>query len=142
MTQQCHMLCIKPLFRAVFNYSYCYLSFRYMYGIGQGTGVLHGGPRTARGRGHFGFFAKISHWHNDRHLYSIRLRQFFHISVRQTYRLKALFLGFLSIYSDSRSIWGLRDISQKSNTNYDKNTASLQRCHGYDSHASLGVWNM
>jgi len=55
----------------------------------------------------------MSHWHADGDFYLIRMRQFDKIFVRQTYRWKGQFLGFLTIYSLSRSSLGLRDISKK-----------------------------
>ena len=55
------------------------------------------------------FLGVVLHFHNgkchcvaDGEMFPIRMRKL-HISVRQTYRWKALFVGFLVIYSVSRS---------------------------------------
>ena len=66
------------------------------------------GPRRARGRGSYGGF--VLHSHNgkcrsiaDSEIFPVCMRKLDNISVRQTYRWKARFVGFLAIYSVSRS---------------------------------------
>ena len=74
--------------------------------VGRGIAVLHG--RSHRARGGFGGF--LPHFHNgkchyvaDAEMFPIRIRKL-DISVRQTYRWKARFVGLLVIglYSVSR----------------------------------------
>ena len=43
------------------------------------------------------------HWVADGKMFPIRMRKLDNISIRQTYRWKARFMGFLVIYSFSRS---------------------------------------
>ena len=69
------------------------------------------GPRHTTGRGGFGFFVPHfqdgkCHWLADGEMFSIRMQKL-DISVRQTYRWKDRFVGFLAIYSVSRSKLGL-----------------------------------
>ena len=77
---------------------------------GRGIVVFDGGPRRARGKGGFGVF--LSHFHNgkchwvaDGEMFPISMRKLHNIFVRQTYRWKARFVGFLAIFQDQR--WGL-----------------------------------
>ena len=79
--------------------------------VGRGIAVLDGGPRHARGRGGFGVF--VPHFHNgkchwvaDGEMFQIHMQKLDNISVWQTYRWKAQFMGFLVIYSVSRSSLG------------------------------------
>ena len=73
--------------------------------------VLYGGPRRPKGRAGLGVF--ILYFYNgkyhsvaDSEMIPIRIRKLDNISVRQTYRWKARFVGFLAIYSVSRSKLG------------------------------------
>ena len=79
--------------------------------VGRGIVVLHGGPRRPRGKGGLGVF--VPHFHNgkcnsvaDGEMFPIRMRKLDNISVRQMCRWKARFVGFLAIYSLSRSNLG------------------------------------
>ena len=79
--------------------------------VGRCTAVLDGGPRHTRRRGGFGGF--VPHFHNgkchwvaDGEMFPNRMRKLDNIFVRQTYRWKARFVGFLAIYSVSRSKLG------------------------------------
>ena len=67
------------------------------------------GPTSCKGNGTFGgvphFHNGKCHWVADREMFPIRVRKL-HISVRQTYRWKARLVGFLAIYSVSRSTLG------------------------------------
>jgi len=47
------------------------------------------------------------HWITDSEMFPIRMQKLDNISVRQTYRWKARFVGFLAIYLVSRSQLGL-----------------------------------
>ena len=78
------------------------LRFGVVRAVGRGIAVLDGGPRRAKGRGRFGVF--VPHFHNgkchwviDGEMFPIRIRKLHIISVRQTYRWKARFVGFLAI---------------------------------------------
>ena len=87
------------------------LRFGVVRAVGRGIAVLVGGPRRARGRGCFGgfvphFHTGKCHWVADGEMFPIRMRKLDNISVRQTYRWKARFVGFLAIYSVSRSTLG------------------------------------
>ena len=82
------------------------LRFGVVRAVGRCIAVLHEGPRLARGRGGFGGF--VLHFHNrkchcvaDGQMFQIRIRKLDNISVRQTYRWKARFVGFVVIYSVS-----------------------------------------
>ena len=82
-----------------------------VFAVGRGTAVLDGGQRSPTGRGRFGVF--VLHFHNgkchriaDGEMFPIRMRKFDNISVRQTYRWKARFMGFLVMYSVSTSTLG------------------------------------
>ena len=74
------------------------------------VGCITWGPHRARGRGDFGDFPHFHnakcHWVADGEMFPIRIQKLDNISVRQTYRWKALFVGFLAIYSVSRSTSG------------------------------------
>ena len=66
------------------------------------------GPRRAKGWGDLGGLFPIftmgnMRWVADSEMFPIRMRKLDNISVRQTYRWKAQFMGFLVIYSVSRS---------------------------------------
>ena len=68
------------------------------------------GSASCMERARFGIF--VPHFHNgkchwvaDGEMFPIRMRKL-NISVRQTYRWKARFLGFLAVYSLSRSTLG------------------------------------
>ena len=52
------------------------------------------------------FYNGKCHWVADGEMFPIRMRKLDNISVRQTYRCKARFVGFLAIYSLSRSTSG------------------------------------
>ena len=65
------------------------------------------GPRRTRGSGRFGIFVPNfhngkCHWVADGEMFPIRMRKLDNISVRQTYRWRARFVGFLAIYLVSR----------------------------------------
>ena len=86
--------------------------FRVVLAVGPGTAVLDGGQRSPTGRGRFlgGF---VLHFHNgkchriaDGEMFPIHMRKLDNISVRQTYRWKARFMGFLLMYSVSTSTSG------------------------------------
>ena len=71
--------------------------------VGRGIAALDGGPRRAKGRGGFGVFVphfhnEKCHWVADGEMFPIRMRKLDNISVRQTYRWKARYVGFLAIY--------------------------------------------
>ena len=75
--------------------------------VGRGIAALHGGSRRARGRAGFGLFHNGKcHWVADGEMFLIRMRKLDSISVRQTYRWKARFVGFLVMYSVSTSTSG------------------------------------
>ena len=87
------------------------LRFGVVRAVGRGIAVLHGGPRRARGRAGFAVF--VIHFHNvkcrwvaDGETFPIRMRKLDNSSVRQTYRWKARFVGFLVMYSVSISTSG------------------------------------
>ena len=84
------------------------LPFGVVHPVGRATAVLHGGPHRARRReGFVSHFNKGKcHWVADGEMFSIRMRKLDNISVRQTYRWKARFVGFLAIYSVSTSTSG------------------------------------
>ena len=91
--------------------------------------MLHGGPRHARGRGGFGVF--VPHFHNgkclciaDGEMFPIRIRKFDYISIRQTCRWKARFVGFVVMYSVSTSTSGFMRNLQKRNA-YSAKTRML-----------------
>ena len=93
------------------------LRFGVVRAVGRGIAVLNGGPRRARVRGRFdGFCSPFHngkcHWVADGEMFPIRMRIFDNVSVRQTYRWKARFVGFLAIYSLSRSHLGFWEISK------------------------------
>ena len=76
------------------------LRFRVVLAVGRGTAVLDGGQRSPTGRGRFG--GLVLHFHNgkchriaDCEMFPIRMQKLDNISVRQTYRSKARFMGFL-----------------------------------------------
>ena len=86
--------------------------------VGRGIAVLDGGPCRARGRG--GFRGVVPHFHNrkchwvaDGEMFPIRMRKLDNISVWQTYRWKAWFVGFLSCIQFLDQSWGLWKISKK-----------------------------
>ena len=69
------------------------------------------GPHHTRGRGVLGVFVPHfhkwkCHWVADGEMFPIRIRKLHNVSVRQMYRWKAWFVGFLAIYSVSRSTSG------------------------------------
>ena len=73
------------------------LRFGVVRAVGRAIAVLDEGPRRARGRGCWGFCSPFSHWEMpywvaDSEMFPIRMRKL-EISVRQTYRWKARFLG-------------------------------------------------
>ena len=68
------------------------------------------------------FWGVVLHFHKkkchrvaDGEMFPIRMQKLHNISVRQTYRWKARFVGFLAIYSFSRSTLGFMRNYQKSN---------------------------
>ena len=76
--------------------------------VGRGIAVLDWGSTSCKGKGNFGVF--VLHFHNgkchlvaDGEMFPICMRKLDNISVWQTCRWKALFVGFLAIYSVSRS---------------------------------------
>ena len=67
--------------------------------VGRGIAVLDEGPRRARKRRGFGFFVphfynEKCHWVADGEMFLIHMRKLDNISVRQTYRWIARFVGF------------------------------------------------
>ena len=69
------------------------------------------GPRRARARGGFGglvlqFYNEKCHWVADGEMFPIRMLKRDNISVRQAYRWKSRFVGFLVIHSVSTSMSG------------------------------------
>ena len=85
------------------------LQFGVVRAVGRGIAVLNGGACRARGRGGVGVF--VSHFHNgkyhwvaDGEMFPIRMLTLDNISIRQMYRWKARFVGFLAIYSLPRSM--------------------------------------
>ena len=78
------------------------------------------GSMSCNGNGKFwGFYSHFHnwkcHWVADGEMFPIRMRKRDNVSVRQTYRWKARFVGFLAIYSVSRSTSGFIRNKQKSN---------------------------
>ena len=78
------------------------LRFEVVRAVSRGIAVLDGGSRCARGRKGFGGF--VPHFHNGKRrwvaegeMFPIRMRKLDNISIRQTYRWKARFVGFLAI---------------------------------------------
>ena len=93
--------------------------------VGRGTAVLDGGQRSPTGRGRFGGFC--FHFHNgkchmiaDGEMFPIRMRKIDNISVRQTYRWKARFVGFVVMYSVSTSTSGFMANYQNKNSELAK----------------------
>ena len=94
------------------------LQFGVVHAVGRGIAVLDGGPRRARGRGRFGvfvphFYNGKCHWVADGEMFPIRMQKLDNISVRQTYRWKAWFVGFwryIQFEDQSRGLW---EISKK-----------------------------
>ena len=55
-----------------------------------------------------------SNWVADGEMFPIRMRKLDNVSVRQTYSSKARFVGFLAIYSVSRSkLWFVRNYQKR-----------------------------
>jgi len=88
------------------------LRFGVVRSVGRGIAVLDGGPRRARGRGGFEVF--VPHFHNgkchwvaDGEKFSIRIRKLDNVSVRQTYRWKARFVGYWRFIQFRDQNWGL-----------------------------------
>ena len=87
------------------------LRFGVVRAVGRGIAVLDG-VHVVQGEGDvFGVF--VLHFHNgkchciaDGEMFPIPIRKLDNISVRQTYRWKARFLGFLVMYSVSTSTSG------------------------------------
>ena len=108
------------------------LRFGVVRAVGGCIAVLDGGPRRARGRGGFGVF--VHHFHNgkchwvaDGELFPIRMRKL-DISVRQMYRWKARFVGFLR-YSHFRDRnCGLWEITKKVTIAQRHNERTQQAC--------------
>ena len=61
-------------------------------------------------------------------MFPIRIRKLDNISVRQTYRWKARFMGFSAIYSVSSSTSGLWEISKKSNDSSTRTQMHAAKC--------------
>ena len=86
------------------------LRFGVVRAVGRGIAVLDGGPRRAMGREGLGvvlyFQNRKCHCVADGKMFPIRMRKLLNFSVRQTYRWKVRFVGFLAIYPVSRSNLG------------------------------------
>ena len=87
------------------------LRFGMVHAMGRGIVVLDGGQRRPMGKGVFGGF--VLHFHNgkchwvaDGEMFPIRMLKLHNISVWRTYHWKDRFVGFLAIYSVSRSKLG------------------------------------
>ena len=95
-----------------------------MHAVGRGIAVLDGGQRRARGRGVLGIFVPhFHHWVADGEMFPIRVQKLNNISVRQMYHWKAQFVGFLAMYSFSRSNLGFMRNYQKRNDCSTKTSA-------------------
>jgi len=84
------------------------LRFGVVRAVGRDVAVLDGGPRRARERGVMVVFVLHfrkgkCYWVADGEMFPIRVRKLHNMSVLQTYRWKARFVGFLAINSVSRS---------------------------------------
>ena len=84
------------------------LRFTVVRAVGRGIAVLHG-VHIVQGKGEvWGFWFSIlhngkCHWIADGEMFPIPVRKLYNIFVRQTYRWKARFVGFLVMYSVSTS---------------------------------------
>ena len=87
------------------------LRFGVVHAVGRGIAVLDGGSTSCKGKGRFWVFVHHflngkCHWVANGEMFPIRMRKLDKISIRQTYPWKARFMGFLAIYSVSRSKLG------------------------------------
>ena len=88
------------------------------------------GSTLCKGRGGLGFVPHFrngkGHWVADGEMFPIRMRKLDNISVRQTYRLKARFVGFWRYTQFQDQSWGLWGIS-KNVTTVLRNLRSTQQ---------------